>query len=392
MDRRRIRRLKTALRRARLDAMILRLPENVVMSFGVWPMAGFAYGVFTADAGPVALIAPSSEDREMDDCWAGEVRFFDWPRTGGTDALDAIAGQVRDLAREHRLARASIGYEGSFERIAPPHNAAEPVVACESSVAYLKSILPRARWVDATGLLFDQRAIKTECEIGRLRTANRVAAFGLKAFHRSVTVGASEAELAATVHGECLIKGSRLPGVRHVNAYPQIASGPNAHRAWRPIVATGKRRLKNGEVALVELAVCVDGFWADVTRVKVAGRPSAIQKDVFAAVSAACAAAVACIRPGVKASRPDAAARGALIDAGFEDYIEDETGHGLGFSYHEPQPLLIEGNDEVTLRKGHVCSVEPGLYDRKWGGIRLEDNVAVTADGVEILTQAPRVL
>ena len=68
MDKQRIRRLKTALRNAGLDAMILRLPENIVMSFGVWPMNGFSYAVLTADKGPLALIAPSCEDQAMDGC------------------------------------------------------------------------------------------------------------------------------------------------------------------------------------------------------------------------------------------------------------------------------------------------------------------------------------
>ena len=115
-----------------------------------------------------------------------------------------------------------------------------------------------------------------------------------------VAPGVAEVELAAAVYTECLVRGSRLRGVRHVNVYPQVSSGPNAHRAWRPIVSTGRRRLRRGEVALLELAVCVDGFWADVTRVKAAGRPSALQSDVFAAVERAQEAA---LRRSAPASR-----------------------------------------------------------------------------------------
>ena len=83
-----------------------------------------------------------------------------------------------------------------------------------------------------------------------------------------------------------------------MNVYPQISSGPNAHRAWRPIVSTSRRRLRGGEVAVLELAVCVDGFWADVTRVKAAGRPSVLLRDVFAAVKRAQEAALRTIRAG----------------------------------------------------------------------------------------------
>jgi Xaa-Pro aminopeptidase len=228
-------------------------------------------------------------------------------------------------------------------------------------------------------------------ETARLRTCHKVAGFGLEKFMEAVRPGISEAELAALVYTECLTKGVELDGVKHINVYPQISSGPNSYRAWRPIVTTGKRRLNDGELALLELAVCVDGFWADVTRVKVAGKPSAVQKKAFAAVKAAQAAAIECIKPGVKASTPDIIAKKVLIDAGFEKNIVHLSGHGLGFSYHEPEPFLIEGNDMI-LKPGHVFSVEPGLYDSEWGGIRLEDNVIVTANGAEVLTKAAKKL
>ena len=68
------------MRSGGLDALLLRLPENIVMTCGVWPMNGFSYAVLTAAEGPVALVAPSCEAEEMDGCWAGDVRFFAWPR------------------------------------------------------------------------------------------------------------------------------------------------------------------------------------------------------------------------------------------------------------------------------------------------------------------------
>lgn len=392
IDKVRIQRLKRALKKAKLDAMILRLPENIVISFGIWPMSGFTYGVFTATDGPVALIAPSCEDQEMDGCWAKDVWFFTWPRLGMPDPLETIRNELRDIARKHGFYRAKLGYEGSFECVAPSHNAGEVMAPCESSIAYLKSIIPSARWLDCTDVLNEQRAIKTEKGILCLKKTHKVASYGLKAFHACVSPGVSEAELAAVVYRECLTRGVQKFGVKHVNVYPQISSGPNAYRAWRPIVSTGRRKLKSGDIAVLELAVCVDGFWADVTRVKVAGTPSPIQKHAFAAVKKAQAAAIQSIKPGVKASRPDIIAKKVLIGAGFEKEIVHLTGHGLGFRYHEPTPFLVEGNDNVTLKTGHVFSVEPELYSRQWGGIRLEDNVVVTADGVENMTAVPKTL
>jgi Xaa-Pro dipeptidase len=387
----RIRRIKTALRASGLDALILRMPENIVMAFGIWPMNGFSYALFTASDGPVALIAPSCEDREMDECWAGDVQFFVWPRLGMDDPLEVIRGRLRELARRHGLGRAKIGYEGSFEAVAPPHNAGEPLVPCESSIRYLRSIFPSAAWCDATALLHTLRATKTAREIAKLRIAHRAAGFGLEKFHQSVGTGISEAELAGLVYAECLARAVEMRGVRHVNVYPQVSGGANAHRAWRPVVTTGRRRLKHGEIAVLELAVCVDGFWADVTRVKAAGRPSTMHNEAFAAVLAAQAAALRAIKPGVAASRPHEAATKVLVDAGFAGQVVHLTGHGVGFRYHEPEPFLMPGN-EMRLRRGHVCTVEPGLYDPAWGGIRLEDNIVVTSGGADVLSKTPKEL
>lgn len=391
MKNERIQRMKKALQQEKIDALLLRLPENIVMSFGVWPMNGFSYALFTANDGPVALIAPSCEDQEMDGCWAREMRYFVWPRLDMDDPPGFVSKQVRDLAGRLRLGRGRIGYEGSFESVAPAHNAGEVIVPCESSIAFLKSILPGARWVDATGLLHQQRATKTDSEVTKLRVAHRAAALGLRKFHAVVEPGISEAQIAAAVYAECLTCGLNLKGVRHVNVYPQISSGRNAHRAWRPIVTTGKSKLRSGEIALLELAVCVDGFWADVTRVKSAGRPQPVQKAAFEAVLRAQRAALRAIRPGVPASKPHEVATEILVAAGFARQIVHLTGHGVGFRYHEPEPFLMPGNTQ-PLRVGHVCSVEPGLYDPRWGGIRLEDNVAITNTGAEVLTHAPKIL
>jgi len=389
MDTERIARMKAELKRSGLDALVLRLPENVVMALGVWPMNGFSFALVTREAGPAALLAPSCENEEMDGCWAEETRLFTWPRLSMGDPAAAIREAFHAFARKHQLDHARIGYEGAFECAAPAHNAGEAIVPCESSNAFLKSLLPKAKWSDATALLYRLRATKTEAEIARLRLAHKVAGHGLAAFHEAVRPGITEAELAAVVYRECLVRGVATRGVRHVNVYPQVSSGPNAHRAWRPVVSTGRRRRRPGESAVLELAVCVDGFWADVTRVRAAGRPSTIQRRAFEAVQAAQAAAVQAIRAGVKASVPHEVATQILVEAGFADQIVHLTGHGLGFRYHEPEPFLMPGND-APLRVGHVCSVEPGLYDPAWGGIRLEDNVAVAADGAEVLTKTPK--
>ena len=97
--------------------------------------------------------------------------------------LSAIRDAMNEIVRRHRLTRGRIGYEGSFECISPSHNAAEVLVPGESWKALLESFAPSAKWIDATALLYELRATKTEQEIARLRVAHQVAGFGIKKFH-----------------------------------------------------------------------------------------------------------------------------------------------------------------------------------------------------------------
>lgn len=143
----------------------------------------------------------------MDGCWTDDVRFFVWPRLNMPDPLAAICNELGDIARRHGIARARIGYEANFECVAPAHNAGEVMAPCERSIAWLKAALPKAKWMDATTVLNGLRATKTEAEIERMRVANVVASFGHKAFFRKCRPGISEAQLAAAVYTECLVKG-----------------------------------------------------------------------------------------------------------------------------------------------------------------------------------------
>jgi Xaa-Pro aminopeptidase len=150
------------------------------------------------------------------------------------------------------------------------------------------------------------------------------------------------------------------------------------------MVITTTRRLQDGDLALLELAVVADGFWSDRTRVRVAGSATDMQRQVFAAVKQAQEAATAAIRTGVKAGEVDEAARAIIRAAGYDKEFLHVTGHGLGLRYHEPFPLICPGSDEV-LEQGMLHTVEPGVYFPEMGGIRIEDNVLVTDSGAEVL-------
>ena len=134
----------------------------------------------------------------------------------------------------------------------------------------------------------------------------------------------------------------------------------------------------------------VGGYFSDTTRTVVVGEAPAGFEEVYRLVQEAQDAAVRTVRPGVTAQDVDRAARRIIDTAGYGERFFHRTGHGIGLEVHEP-PYIIEGN-ETVLTPGMTFSVEPGVYLEGRFGVRIEDIVAVTADGVERLNRSSREL
>jgi Xaa-Pro aminopeptidase len=130
------------------------------------------------------------------------------------------------------------------------------------------------------------------------------------------------------------------------------------------------------------------GYFSDTTRTVVVTEPPEGFEQAYAAVQEAQAAAVETVRPGLEAQAIDRVARTIIDAAGYGQRFIHRTGHGIGLEVHEP-PYLVEG-DRTVLEQGMTFSVEPGIYLEGRFGIRIEDIVAVTADGVERLNRSTR--
>ena len=152
-----------------------------------------------------------------------------------------------------------------------------------------------------------------------------------------------------------------------------------------------REQLTAGGPVLIDLGGTVDGYHSDLSRTAVIGNnvePEFI--EVYECVQAAHAAALAKVRPGALASEIDAAARAVITDAGYGQFFMHRVGHGVGLDVHEP-PYLVEGN-QTPIEPTMVFSIEPGIYIPGRFGVRIEDVVTVTTDGVERLNCSPREL
>lgn len=385
----RLGRTRTALADADLDALVLRLPENILWLSGYWPMNGFAALILPTEGDPI-LLAPEPEAELAADGWVSDIRTFPWGLVDSGDPFETMGTLLKQAASGLDLKGSRIGYEERFEFVASPFVGAEPGVIAGRSIELIRIAFGDAV-VDATGLIHNGRKNKTAPEIERLRLANEVARFGLEAFRENVVPGRSEIEIAAAVESAILTRGTGYKGVRAVRAWASVLSGPRAAYAYKPYLLPTTRRLDVSDLALLELAVVADGWWSDLTRTRVAGaaRPQDLERwqVVVKAQQSACRA----IAPGIAGNVVDKAAREIIGRNGLGQYFVHHTGHGLGLRYHEPEPFLHPAI-ETPLEVGMLTSVEPGIYIEGWGGMRCEDNVLVTEDGREILSEFSREL
>ena len=237
-------------------------------------------------------------------------------------------------------------------------------------------------------LVEDLRAVKDGFELEILsRSAAALTPVAETAF-AAVRPGVAEREVAAVIEAALRRAGFERPAFETI-----VASGPNAalphHRA-------GDRRIEIGDLVVLDFGGVLDGYCSDLTRTVSVGPPSEDVRRIYAAVLAAQQAAIAAVGPGIDASVVDRAARAVLEQAGLGEAFGHGTGHGLGLEVHE-EPRLSRTSTGTTppprpLQPGMVVTIEPGAYLPGWGGVRIEDDVAVTAHGRDLLTSVPREL
>jgi Xaa-Pro aminopeptidase len=254
--------------------------------------------------------------------------------------------------------------------------------AAHTSVAE-KQVLERGasvRWVDDRNAVEQLRAVKDEDEQARIRKAATLISDVFRRTLPLIRPGVSELELAAEIE-----RGVKRGGGSGVSFETIVASG--ARSAWAHARPTSKL-LKKSELVVLDQGAIIGGYCSDMTRTVHVGRASARARRLYEAVLDAQRAGKQAIRPGATAGDVDRAARASLRSSRLDRYFTHSTGHGLGLEVHE-MPRLGK-NEQTVLREGMILTVEPGVYLEGWGGIRVEDDVIVTANGFDDLTTAPR--
>lgn len=379
----RVRRLQELMVESEIDCLVCRLPENVVFITEYWPVHGISIAVLPQDGKPTLLI-PEVEAEWGNSDWA-EIVPFGWALLKDQDLYTSYRQLLSKITHSLGIASAQIGVEKELEIVGTSYRHAEPIIPAAPWDEMLNDVFPEATLLDATDLMQSAKLVKTKYDLERLRVANELAEKGTHKFLTELAPGITEVGISALIEGTIRRQGAGYKGARLVWAEAEVASGPqNTAKANLLIPSTG-RVIEEGDLVMVEMATVMDGYYSDLTYMAVAGEPNDRQREVHNAVLEAQQAASREMFPGNSYAAPDNAARKMLDAAGLGEYFVHITGHGLGYRFHESTPFLMPGATG-TLVEGIVSSVEPGVYIQDFGGIRIEDNVAVSLEGPDFLS------
>ena len=246
---------------------------------------------------------------------------------------------------------------------------------------HVKNGAPEADYPDASNVLSGLRLRKDKAEIDAMRQAVIIAQEALEATLPSIQVGMTEREIASELVVQLLKHGSdsELPFA------PIVSAGPNAAN---PHASPTDRKLETGDLLVVDWGAAHAGYISDLTRTFSVGEVDAEYEKIHEIVQESNAAGRAAAKPGVPCSDVDNAARAVIEKAGYGVYFTHRTGHGIGMEGHE-EPYM-RGDNMQLLEPGMAFTVEPGIYLPGRNGVRIEDNVVITEDGADVLSDMQR--
>lgn len=348
--------LREHLVSSRLDALLVSQLPNIRYLCGFTGSAGF---LLVMESGSVFLTDVRYDTQAREEVKGAKVII----------ARKALLTSVADwmAVRAKKSKGWTVGIEAEHMTVADRKRLADAMPA-------------NLRLRNAPALVEQARMVKDDDELTLIRAAIQL---GATLFDRALQVmrpGVKESEVAAEME-----YSARRAGAEAMSFSTIVASGA---RSALPHGRATEQAIPPGAFVVCDFGVILAGYCSDQTRAVWVGPTSGPEateaRHAYESVREAQGAAIAAVRPGVTTGEVDAAARKVLRKAGLGRYFTHSTGHGVGLEIHEP-PRVAPGQKEL-LKPGMVITIEPGVYfPGKWG-IRIEDMVAVTDDGCEVLT------
>jgi Xaa-Pro aminopeptidase len=382
IDQPKLDRFRALMKDQEFDALVVRAPDNVLYLTNYWCMKGYDAVVFPREGRPTLIaLEPQLADAERNS-WTRDIRLFK-----GYDERDPRPPQFRalDLAlqvlKERGLTN-KVGLELNMGTQSADRMVGEPTTPTQAFFDAFRKIAREV--VDATPVLVEARAIKTAQEIERMRLANELAALAMEYTREHVRPGMKESEVGAMYEGFVHGMGVGYKGVVEMaRAFTLVWSGPGI----RTFTATGDRPIQKNEPTLLEIWVCADGYWTDLTKNICPGELTREYQMLLDLLLKVFNDAVKFVRDGASFPDLDRLIRARIAEGGYPGQPSHPICHGVGARAHEPPYAHQAGAG--TMRNSMVLAIEPGIYWPQGGGLRLEDNFLITASGNEKLCTYP---
>ena len=245
----------------------------------------------------------------------------------------------------------------------------------------LTEILPQGVFVDVSDGFFKTRLIKDEQEIQRVKQACVIADDTMATISDILSEGMSECELAAEINYSLQNLGAEKPAFDTISSFGKNTAEPH--------YGHGEIKLRKGNFILCDFGACLKRYNSDITRTFIFGKASDKQREIYNTVLQAQQIAFELIKPGIIAGDIHYAVKSFIDSTKFKGRFIHSTGHSLGLAVHDGLGFTPE--NPMELQENMILTVEPGIYLPGFGGVRIEDDILIQKDGMELLTKSSRV-
>ncbi len=366
-------RTRAAMEAAGCDVLIVIDPKNLhwLIGYRAKCYQEFQCLVFGLDDDPLTMICRKAEVAELTDLTlADEVRG--WSGQEPEDPIDVLAGVLRERGYLGRR----VGVECPYYYLSPQDH------------LKIVALLGDALVLDATSLVEQLKLVKSPAELALIRRAAGIADRAMHAAVVSIREGVSEFDVAAALYHSLLTQGSDLP-----------ASPVNFMSGERTCYGHGaatERRIRRGDLMHLEYGAAYHRYTSTIGRNLCLGDPTPRQQQLHDIQRAACDALIAAVRPGISSEIPHLEAKRVIAEAGLDAGRVHTSGYGIapGFPPSYGESIHFHSGYPYSpgeLREGMVMTIEPPIFlPEERLGVRLLDNLLVTADGAELLSEYPR--
>lgn len=248
-----------------------------------------------------------------------------------------------------------------------------------SLVQELKKRFKNLKFISTKNFIEEISAIKTSDEIENIKYAIKISEKVFKEIIKIIKPGISEIDIASEISYLQRKYGAEKDAFDII-----VASG------WRSALPHGvatSKKLKKGELVVIDFGCVYNGYHSDITRTISIGKASSEARKIYQIVLDAQTKAIENARSGLKASELDSIARDYIKQKGYGKFFGHSLGHGIGTEIHTI-PRIAPGSDYI-LQNGNVITIEPGIYIPEFGGVRIEDDILINSN-ISVLTSLPK--